>query len=203
MTMIQMTEGRYRVQVTEQVFGENENGKLCLSFEVTPVEFLETDGIEPGWVEMPQAGDSRTIAFFFVSEQNTQISIRELRKLGYTGESFTDFIANGNGIAPFNLVGQVLVADCRYEEYTTSRGETRQGERWSFVTSKTALSERLAAIAKPTALELDAKFAAILKKTKTPTAAAPKTPAAPVPPTPPPAPKKRKKKEEEEVIIPF
>ena len=52
-------EGRYKVRVTAQKFGKNDNGKLCLAFSVLPLEKLPG---RPGQEADPvYDGDERTV----------------------------------------------------------------------------------------------------------------------------------------------
>jgi hypothetical protein len=182
--MPEMLAGTYEVQIIAGTFGENANGKTNVT-----LDFRIIGRVISGSDDLEDCGDEvRSVSFYFVSEQNTKISIETLRAIGWEGDDFTQFVDFGEN--KHGLLNKTLKAKCKHEGYTTRTGEHRTGENWSFVTSNGGgLSGRMTAGDKSKARELNAKYGSILKGTKpgansTPPAARTNTRAAAVRPAP-------------------
>lgn len=164
-------EGRYRVRVTAQAFGQNKNNKVCAGIEFSPSCWL-TDAAGQQRNEDID-GDvigRRSQSFFFVTDENARISIEQLRGLGWTGQDFDD-------LAKWQeLVGKELVAKCVHERIIDQQGEERQIERWTIFTPGKPLSERVTKPEAKATRELQSRFGNLLKGTAAPASAAPRTP---------------------------
>jgi hypothetical protein len=135
-------EGRCKVRVTALKFGKTDSGKLCLAFAVLPLEKLPG---RPGQEAEPvYEGDERTVGFYFASPKNAEISVQELRRLGWKGTSFADRLRDGE--EAWSLVGQALTARCWYDDFTRDDGTTRQVEKWAFATAQRSVNERVQSV---------------------------------------------------------
>jgi hypothetical protein len=172
--VIEFEEGRYRVKVTGQQLGRTEAGKLELCFTIEPlVQFAQGNAGQD--YDVSGMG-TRTVRFYFVSEENTRISVETLRALGWEGTTFGS-LADGT----WDLTGRELPARCEHETYSTADSEERSTERWSFITQR---PRQLAAVEDGTLAELDARFGHVLaavRPANTPAKAPPPKAEAPAP----------------------
>jgi hypothetical protein len=155
---------RYTVRVIEQKVGKTEKGTPGLFFTVVPLVRNTPDG------DVHQPHETRTIAFYFSTVENTRISIQQLRNLGWQGTSFIELAASADSETGWSLVGQELAARCEHEEWTNSDGEARVSEKWRFVIGA---GLQVNASEHKDLLDLDARFGHLLNPS------APKRPAAP------------------------
>jgi hypothetical protein len=169
---IHFDKGRYKVRVVAQAFGPNRNNNYCQSIEIEPFEMYPAS---PDADPLPVDGPTRQVRFFFQNEQNAEISIRQLRALGWTGASFAD-LADGK----WSIVGQEFDARCTHRTYDRE-GIEEQTEDWEFLVGSPGIG--VATPERKVVMEMDAKFARLLKGGAKPAV----PPPAPRPPVPPPA----------------
>jgi hypothetical protein len=117
--------GLYNAEIVEETFGENENGKANVQLELK----LKSQATAQGALPIDDGESTRVIRYFFVSEQNAEISIRGLRDLGWQGNDLADFHAGKSG-----LRGKQVRVQCTHRTFQKKNGDDGVTENWEIVT---------------------------------------------------------------------
>lgn len=154
-------EGRFRVRIVDQQFGENKKGNPELQLIAQPIGYYNQGDEEftPAYFQWP-----RTI-FLTLTEgtlgtpDNPGWVMQTLKFLGFSGTSFSALDPNADNAHKF--AGLEVDALCKHDEYD---GKTR--EKWSIL-KPGGSRPQIGKIEKKSVRQLDAKFGKVLKAVAT------------------------------------